>query len=273
MVTIITTTKNRKAFLEKATRSVLSQDYPHIEHIVIDGGSSDGTPEFLKRREGKYKDRGFILKWISEKDNGQAEAMNKGARMAAGEYIAFLNDDDFLEPGAVKAFAEVFEAHPEIDFVYGDNHKLDSAIGKKELVSYRFYSLHDMTNGGYQIPSCASMFRRALFAKAGYFDESLRHVAEHDLFTRFTENGARLYYFPVPFETIVEHPGRGTNAFFLRSLRETKSVNFRHGASRLSRFYLLYLRDRYFGRLFGGLKSNMPRLYNVLKHIFNNVTP
>lgn len=272
LVSVLTTSKDRREFLRAAMESVLAQDYSSIEHIVKDAGSQDGTRELLKDMEAAYKKKGYVLKWISRPDKGQAEAMNEAAHMATGELVCLLNDDDMLEHGAVKKFADVFTADPSVDFVYGDNYKLEAATGKRDLVTYRLYSLADMTRRGYQIPQCASMFRRTLFDTAGYFDLSLKHVAEHDLFMRFTEQGAHLFYMPVPFETIVEHAGRGTYAFFLRGIRETKRVNFQHGGGYFSRFYVLYLRDRYFSRFFSWMKGKIPWLYGGIKRAFNKVT-
>jgi glycosyltransferase involved in cell wall biosynthesis len=271
MVTILTTSRNRREFLRKAMDSVLASDYESIEHIVADANSSDGTKELLKEYEKKYEQRNYRLKWLSEPDSGQAQAMNKGLRMATGEFVSFLNDDDAIAPTAVLEFVNVFIAHPKIDFVYGDNDVV-YPDGSRRRVSYRLYSLDDMVNRGYQIPQPSVMFRRSLLEKTGLFDESLRHVAEHDLFMRFAESGAKFYYFPHVMGIVTEHPGRATLAFSRRCLLETKMVNFRHGASHFSRFYLLYLRDRYFNGFFTFLRERMPGLFTAMKKIFNTAT-
>lgn len=112
-VSIITPSLNQGKFIEKTILSVLSQDYPDIEYIVIDGGSTDNSLEIL----GKYKDR---IKWISEPDRGQADAVNKGISMARGEILGWLNSDDTYNPSAVSKAVEQFVMSPQLIMVYGD---------------------------------------------------------------------------------------------------------------------------------------------------------
>jgi glycosyltransferase involved in cell wall biosynthesis len=271
VVSIITVTRNRRDFLARAVASVLAQDYPAIEHIVVDANSSDGTREFLKRCEELYRNKNFGFRWISEPDSGMAEGINKGFRLATGEYVCLLHDDDTLEPGAVAKFIEAFREHPEIDLVYGENFDL-LPDGERRLSTYRLYSLRDMARNGYQIPQCSFLAKRELLEKYGDWDESLRHVAEHDAFMRFAEHGAHFLYIPVPFQSVEIHAERVSSAFFKRGLEETKMVNFRHGGSYVSRFYFLYLRDKYFKGFVDVLREKMPRLFTAVKKIFNKMT-
>ena len=104
LVSIITVTFNRGRFLEQAIQSIKNQDYSNIEHIVIDGGSTDNTLDILKKYEGTYN-----LKWISEKDEGIADAVNKGFRMAKGEVVGFLDSDDVLIPKVISKVAKIFK--------------------------------------------------------------------------------------------------------------------------------------------------------------------
>ena len=272
-LTILTTSFNRKALLEETMKSVLRQDYPAIEHIVIDGGSTDGTSELLKSYEEKYQAKGYAFIWVSEKDSGQAEAMAKGIKKVTGEFLCLLNDDDVLAaPDAVATFMRTFADHPDVDFVYGDNYAFYKDTGRTVLVRYRFYTLDDMLNKGYQIPQCSCIFRTSLMAKVGSFDQKLRHVAEHELFLRFAKAGAKFYYLSEPLQTILEHEGRKTNVAPRSALIETRNVHLRNGASRFSRFYILYLRDRYFGGFFNMLRTRAPGLFNFVKKIFNKAT-
>jgi glycosyltransferase involved in cell wall biosynthesis len=111
-ISIITPSYNQAEFIERTIQSIFSQNYPDIEYIVMDGGSTDGTVKILK----KYSDQ---IIWKSEKDNGQSDAINKGLKIATGEIVAYLNSDDTYEPGTLKKVADFFQKNPEKKWVYG----------------------------------------------------------------------------------------------------------------------------------------------------------
>ena len=116
LVSVVTPSYNQGHFIEENILSVKSQDYPNLEHIIIDGGSTDGTVEILRRYEGTYN-----LRWVSESDEGHADAVNKGFAIAKGEIIGWLNSDDvYFDRGTVSAVVEAFQKHPEADIIYGD---------------------------------------------------------------------------------------------------------------------------------------------------------
>ena len=118
-ISIITPSFNQSEFLEFTIQSVLSQDYPDLEYIIVDGGSTDGSLEIIK----KYEDR--LAWWVSEKDQGQTDAINKGFARATGKYLAWLNSDDTYQPGALSKAAEYLESHPEVGLVYGETNYID----------------------------------------------------------------------------------------------------------------------------------------------------
>src|SRR5262245_18944056 len=120
LVTVVTPSFNQGRFIRATIESVLSQDYPDIEYIVMDGGSTDDTAEVVKDFAGR-------LTWISEKDRGQSHAINKGFRMAKGEIVAWINSDDSLVPGAVAHAVRAFVHHPEAGAVYGEGYLIDRA--------------------------------------------------------------------------------------------------------------------------------------------------
>ena len=118
LVSIVTPSYNQGRYIEETIQSILNQDYPNLEYIVVDGGSSDNTIEILK----KYQEH---LTWISEKDRGQADAINKGFGMAKGEIVAWLNSDDTYLPKAVHQSVCYLEAHPEVGMLYGEGYHID----------------------------------------------------------------------------------------------------------------------------------------------------
>ncbi|HOW91535.1 MAG TPA: glycosyltransferase family 2 protein, partial [Anaerolineaceae bacterium] len=114
LVSIVTPSFNQVDYLEETMRSVLEQDYPRVEYIVIDGGSTDGSVEIIR----KYADR--LAYWVSEKDRGQTDAVNKGYAVAKGSILGWLNSDDTYKPGAISAAVEFLVNHPQFGLVYGD---------------------------------------------------------------------------------------------------------------------------------------------------------
>ena len=120
LVSIVTPSYNQAIYLEDTLRSVLNQDYPRIEYIVIDGGSTDGSQEIIQR----YADR--LAYWTSEPDSGQADAINKGLRRTTGEIVAWLNSDDMYMADAVQEAVEALDASPEAGMVYADGLMVDA---------------------------------------------------------------------------------------------------------------------------------------------------
>ncbi|MBI3800478.1 MAG: glycosyltransferase, partial [Deltaproteobacteria bacterium] len=119
LVSIVTPSYHQGRYIADTIGSVLNQDYPNLEYLVMDGGSTDGTVEILRQ----YGDR---LVWLSEKDRGQADAINKGLRMARGEILGWLNSDDTYEPGAISKIVQYFRTHPDVALVYGEGHHIDA---------------------------------------------------------------------------------------------------------------------------------------------------
>lgn len=163
LVSIVTPSYNQARFLEATLRSVLEQDYPNMEYLVVDGASSDGSVEIIHR----YADR--LAWWVSEKDSGQSEAINKGLRRARGEFVGWLNSDDIYLPGAVSAAVKIFQSHPQAGLVYGDAQAIDADGKPFNLMRARQYTLADLMAFNI-ICQPAAFMRRSVLDEAGYLD-------------------------------------------------------------------------------------------------------
>lgn len=183
-VSIITVAYNSGETLADAIESVLGQTYPDIEHWIIDGGSADDTLEIIRKYEPKAQGR---LHWISEKDRGIYDAMNKGIARCTGDVIGVLNSDDFFTSKDVIAkMVAAFEQEPDTDIVYGDIH----FVKKEDLQKcVRYYSGRIFTPAlirfGYIAPHTSFYIRREVFEKYGVYDPSYQISADFELIARF----------------------------------------------------------------------------------------
>jgi len=179
LVSIITPAFNQVDFLEKTIQSVLNQQYGNVEYIIIDGGSTDGTIDIIKKYE-KY-----LKYWVSEKDSGMYDAVNKGLKIAKGEIVAYLNSDDMYYSETVHTVVDYFKIHPEISLVYGDCDFIDS-VGKY-LYTYHypdFNRQYFIMRNWSSIPQPASFWRQEVHSVAGYFDESFKMAGDFEFYAR-----------------------------------------------------------------------------------------
>jgi len=188
-ISIVTPSFNQGKFIEDAIKSVLAQDYPNFEHIIVDNCSTDETIGILK----KYPH----LKWISEPDMGQSDALNKGFKMVTGEIVGWLNGDDFYLPEAFHVAIQSF-GDLSIDIIYGDYRVVDynkriqrfsrQIKFNKKILIYRCY-----------IPSTTSFFRQRIIEKGLQIDKKLNYVMDKDFFLRLANNGYRFKHIPSVF--------------------------------------------------------------------------
>jgi glycosyltransferase involved in cell wall biosynthesis len=186
LVSIITPSFNQAAYLEQTINSVLTQDYPHIEYIVVDGGSTDGSVEVIKR----YADE--LAYWVSEKDRGQADAINKGFARATGEILAWLNSDDYYLAGAISAAVKVFAEHPDVVLVYGDMLAVDEHGKTFNTLTYKQLTLEDLLC--FQIIGQPAVFmRRSALQSVGGLDPAFHFMLDHHLWIRIAHLGKILH--------------------------------------------------------------------------------
>jgi glycosyltransferase involved in cell wall biosynthesis len=185
-ISIVTPSYNQGDFIRRTADSILNQGYPDLEYIVMDGGSSDGTVEILK-------EYGSRITWFSEKDRGQAHAINKGLQMATGDVVAYVNSDDELEPGALWHVGRRFAARPEIMWATGkcriidrdgtETRKLITRY-KNAWLAFNNYSVLLILN---YISQPATFWRRQALDTVGYFDESLHYTLDYDYWLRLSQ--------------------------------------------------------------------------------------
>jgi glycosyltransferase involved in cell wall biosynthesis len=177
LVSIITPSYNQALYLEETIRSVLGQDYPNIEYLVVDGGSTDGSVEIIRR----YADR--LAWWVSEADSGQAEAINKGLQRARGEIVAWLNSDDVYLPGAIHCAAAAFQQNPNLGLVFGDALTTDAQGKPLNRLTFGNWGLVDLLRFRI-ICQPAAFMRRSVLQQAGLLDLSYHCFLDHHLWLR-----------------------------------------------------------------------------------------
>jgi glycosyltransferase involved in cell wall biosynthesis len=186
LVSVITPSYNQAPFLEQTIQSVLEQEYPSLEYIVVDGGSTDDSVEVIKT----YADR--LAYWISERDSGQAEAINKGFARANGEIVAWLNSDDYYLQQTISSVVRCFEQNPDVVMVYGNMLAVDGNGQTINLLKYKQLSLEDLLC--FQIIGQPSVFfRRAALEKAGWLDPTFHFMLDHHLWIRLAQLGGILH--------------------------------------------------------------------------------
>ncbi len=186
LVSIVTPSYNQGDFLEETIRSVLEQDYPKIEYWVIDGGSTDNSLEIIKSHQQR------LAGWVSEKDRGQADGINKGFAKATGEIVGWLNSDDLYYPGAIREAVAAFQAHPEASFVFSDVESIDGEGKAFNLMHYGDWKLADLM--AFNIIGQPGVFmRREVLEQAGYLDLTYNYLLDVQLWIKMARIAEPFY--------------------------------------------------------------------------------
>jgi len=231
-VSLVTPSYNAEPYLRAAIDSVLGQDYPNIEFLVMDGGSTDGTVELLR----EYEDR---LSWVSEKDAGQADAIARGFEKTTGSILGWLNADDVLKPGAIRTVVDTFLAHPEVALVYGNADFIDAKgqiIGPCTVVEP--HSLNRLLHYGDYIIQPAAFFSRESYQSVGGLDKSLNWAMDWDLWIRLDQKFELLYI----EKTMASYRWLGSNKTAeggFDRIEEVEAVARRYGCKGLPAYFRL----------------------------------
>lgn len=240
LVSIITPSFNQAQYLEQTIQSVWNQDYPNIEYMVIDGGSTDGSVDIIK----KYQDK--IKYWVSEQDKGQTEAINKGFAKAEGEILAWINSDDSYNPNAVDEAVKYLVENPNVAMVYADCNFIDehgNVIGKFNAKQTNYKMLG---RGSVHIPQQTMFFRKKYWTP---LDTSFYFAMDYDLWTRIAKQ-AEIKYLPGKvWANFRIHTSSKTNVNDMRGWDEMLRVHYREGGS----FFSLIVAKYYLRKVIGPL--------------------
>jgi glycosyltransferase involved in cell wall biosynthesis len=234
-ISIITPSYNQASFLDETMRSVLDQHYPRLEYFVIDGGSSDGSVDVIRN----YADR--LSYWVSARDKGQTDALNKGFRRATGDVVGYLNSDDLLEPGALAIIARAFE-DPTVQWLGGGCVYIDE--NGAELARYTPKAPSrpgDFFRGDRQrIWQPSTFWRRSLFDRVGMPDPSLHYIMDFEFWLRLAVHGIRLHTTSSPLSRFRVHSTSKTETSGEKFLAELFRVaaEYRPRLTRVDRLFL-----------------------------------
>lgn len=238
-ISIITPSFNQGRYLEDCIQSILSQNYPNLEYFIIDGGSKDQSIDIIKNYEQQ------LSGWISEPDEGQSDAINKGMKRASGDLIAWLNTDDYYLPGALQTIARSYQQHPMAPFHFGNGLRVDAYKSQER----QFYETGEVSFdrpalifGLNYILQPATFIRRASLEKIGYLDVNLHYAMDTDLWLRLSEQAE-----PKPVQAMLaasrEHGSTKTATGSFKRLEELRQVAEKYSGAPITPGYLCYFFD------------------------------
>lgn len=226
LISIITVVFNGEKYIEDTIKSVINQTYKNIEYIIIDGGSTDGTLDIIKKYESK------IAFWLSEPDNGIYDAMNKGLRKAKGYYAGLINSDDFYEPDAVQVIVNEIYNMPDVDILFGNINIINPYLNEKKLQTYK---KGQKLEKSFSIWHPSVFVRKSVYETYGYFDLSYSLAADYELLLRFYKNKCKFRYINKTISNFRE----GGVSFYNKNLIYERYRIMQTHTSKLNAYYFL----------------------------------
>ena len=247
LVSIITPVFNGERFLEKNILSIKNQCYTNVEHIIIDGGSIDGTLDIIKKYEKDYN-----LRWISEKDDGMTDAMNKGFNMANGDIVAWLDADNYYSLEIIDKVVDIFKQNSQVDFVYGnvdivnDINNIEYNYKPPQKISFKNALIY--TTGAIP-PQPGVFFKKEIYVKSGGFNIKYKIAGDYDFWVKVLKINPTGYYYDVTFGSYkkVENAASQSLKGFFEGFREVMMIgnenkmSFRGKITTYKKYFIGYL--------------------------------
>jgi len=253
-ISIITPSYNQGNYIEDNIKSVLNQNYDNFEHIIFDNLSSDCTIEVLK----KYKH----LKWFSEKDKGQTDAINKGLKVATGDIICYLNADDMLAEDCLNFVTEFFKNNNGVDIIYGNCIFIDTTGSFIKVRKSEDFNLERLLYLGYSyIQQPSTFFRKEVINDVGFFNENLNYVMDYEYWIRCAKAGKILKYVDKNLAIMRIHKDAKTYTSNKKMFFEAFNVSRKFGGGKIFRYYLHFL--------FWYVLNSFPFLFRFLFNLRN----
>jgi glycosyltransferase involved in cell wall biosynthesis len=228
MFSIVTPSYNQCEFLKKNIESVANQNYPHFEHIIVDGGSTDQSVNILKQYQH--------LKWTSEPDRGQSHAINKGFRAATGNIIGWLNSDDVYMPGTFAKVDRIFKANLDVDFIFSHCLRIDAQDRILSMAQGKDPDIYKVLDYPNYIPQPTVFFKKEVFSRTGYLAEEYQYVMDFDFWRRIAKNHKMMLVNDI-FAAFRMHGESKTGRYEKRFKHESKISFFKNGGRVWSPYY------------------------------------
>ncbi|MFC1704689.1 glycosyltransferase family 2 protein, partial [Candidatus Omnitrophota bacterium] len=254
-ISVVTPSLNQAPYLEKTILSVLNQNYPNLEYIIIDGASKDGSVEIIKKYE-KY-----LACWESTPDRCHTDALNKGFKRCTGDIIGWQNSDDFYLPNALEKAGQTFMKDSKIDVVFGNRINVDKDENYLFEFKYTPFSFGSLVHEGNIIVNESAFWKRNLFEKVGYLDEKWYFSMDYDFFIRLGLSKARFKHIPEFLAAMHYHSDTKTHNIWDMKITDDKAILKKYGLKRNKILAVFYMMKRAFWYL----------LYGDIRYVFIGV--
>lgn len=269
IITIITPSLNQGCFLDKCISSIIEQkgDF-FIDYLIIDGGSTDNSIDIIKKydyilKRGDYPKR-IEMRWRSEPDSGQSNAINKGLKMAKGDILGWLNSDDYYESGALDKIARVFTDNHDVDLIFGNGYIVDEKKQIVKSVESVLTTCEEQLKRGCTVFQPSAFFTRRIINQIGLLDENLHYVMDYDLWLRIMRVG-KVLHVPSYLSNFREWDNSKTVAHYEKFLTERKMIYKKYGGNMLDREIICRIKDKFI--VINLIKRRFPRFYILCKRI------